>query len=372
MKKNKILIVDDVLENRLILATILKNRTDYELYFATNGEDVISNISEIMPDLILLDIMMPGLNGFEVAKILKSKETIRDIPIIFISALESINDKIKAFENGGIDYITKPFNSEEVLTRINAHIKLKNYYDEIQRLNNEIKEELELANKIQKSILKENILNFTNIKFYSKFIPYEKISGDFFDIIELSKNNYLFILTDITGHGISAAFYTMIIKTIFYYLGSLIVLPNTIMNTMNNDLMNLLLQNYYPSAFIGFIDVKRKILKYSNAGHICPLLFSSNKNEIIQLDKKNILLGVEKNFDYELFEINLSEGDKFFLFTDGLIENISSMEQIKSYIKNNINNQLEKIVEGLIEYNLNLSQEKKFYDDVTILSFEIK
>jgi len=372
MKKNKILIVDDVLENRLILATILKNRTDYELYFATNGEDVISNISEIMPDLILLDIMMPGLNGFEVAKILKSKETIRDIPIIFISALESINDKIKAFENGGIDYITKPFNAEEVLSRINAHIQLKNYYDEIQRLNNEIKEQLELANKIQKSILKENLLNFQNIKFYSKFIPYEKISGDFFDIIELSKDNYLFIITDITGHGIPAAFYTMMIKSIFYYLGSLIVTPNHIMNNLNNDLINLLLSNYYPTAFIGLVDLKKKIIRYSNAGHLCPLLFSINKNEIIQIEEKNLMLGIKKDFEYQLFEKSLSSGDKFFIFTDGLIENISSIDQIKSYLKNNINNSLEKILDGVIEHTLNLSPEKKFYDDVTILSFEIK
>lgn len=123
-KKPLILIVDDNPQNLQVLGSMLKEH-NYKPAAAQNGGKAIEFVHKKIPDLILLDVMMPGMDGIEVCRRLKAQESTRDIPIIFITALSEIKDKLKAFAIGGVDYITKPFITEEVLARINVHIKLK-------------------------------------------------------------------------------------------------------------------------------------------------------------------------------------------------------------------------------------------------------
>ncbi|MCP4350311.1 MAG: hybrid sensor histidine kinase/response regulator [Desulfobacterales bacterium] len=119
-----VLVVDDNSKNLQILADILRSR-DFKVATAKDGFKALKFIDKTKPDIILLDIMMPEMDGFEVSRRLKSKEATKDIPIIFISALNDTSDKIKGFRAGGVDYITKPFQEEEVFARINAQLKLK-------------------------------------------------------------------------------------------------------------------------------------------------------------------------------------------------------------------------------------------------------
>ncbi|GGA38605.1 response regulator [Okeania sp. KiyG1] len=126
-----ILIIDDQINNLRVLTTILKGK-NYKVRKATDGETAIEAAKVEPPDLIILDIKMPGMDGYEVCKHFKSNQKTQDIPIIFISALSELFDKVKAFELGGIDYITKPFQEEEVLARINSQLtiqKQKNFYN---------------------------------------------------------------------------------------------------------------------------------------------------------------------------------------------------------------------------------------------------
>lgn len=119
-----ILIVDDTPENLNILSAILKKK-GYNVRPVPNGELALKAAENMVPDLILLDILMPGMNGFEVCQELKKNEKLREIPVIFISALSEIEDKVKAFSIGGVDYITKPFQIEEVNARVETHLKLR-------------------------------------------------------------------------------------------------------------------------------------------------------------------------------------------------------------------------------------------------------
>lgn len=126
----KILIVDDELSNLQIGISILKEHRDYHLVFATSGEDALKKVENTDFDLILLDIIMQPLDGFEVCTILKQNERTRDIPIIFLTAKADSDSIVKGFEIGGSDYITKPFNAGELLVRVDNHIKLKKYYED--------------------------------------------------------------------------------------------------------------------------------------------------------------------------------------------------------------------------------------------------
>lgn len=134
-RKPLILIVDDIEANIQLLATILTGN-GYDIAVAYSGTEALDSVAAYKPDLILLDIMMPGMDGFQVAKILKGKEATKDIPIIFLTAKADITDITKGFELGANDYVTKPFQSQELLARVNTHLKLKFTMEELVEMNN--------------------------------------------------------------------------------------------------------------------------------------------------------------------------------------------------------------------------------------------
>ncbi len=204
----KILIVDDNNENRRVLATVLSKNTDYDLTLANDGPSALESTYQENPDLILLDIMMPGMDGYQVAEKLKSNTESADIPILFITANTDSDSISMAFKTGGIDYITKPFNPDELLARVNAQVKIKRYQDELKTKNkllesrklllmDEVDEKTKMVDDISSALItaleSANILNDTDtgnhIKRVSEYAGFlaEKISesSDFIKQIKL-------------------------------------------------------------------------------------------------------------------------------------------------------------------------------------------
>lgn len=150
-----LLIIDDMPDNVLVLLDFL-NKSGYQVLVSQEGEEGIQRAEYAHPDLILLDVMMPGLNGFEVCKILKSKETTKDIPVIFMTALIDTIDKVKGFEMGAADYITKPIQYEEVLARVSTHLKIHKQKQELKEKNFMLQREIHFREEIQLSLEQAN------------------------------------------------------------------------------------------------------------------------------------------------------------------------------------------------------------------------
>lgn len=148
---NNILIVDDTPENLTVLTRMLAER-GYQVYPAINGQIALNAVRKTLPDLVLLDILMPGMNGYEVCKRLKADERTRDVPVLFISALDETMDKVKAFVVGGVDYITKPFQMEEVLARVRTHLMLRNMQKRLQDQNTSLQEEIVERKRIEERL----------------------------------------------------------------------------------------------------------------------------------------------------------------------------------------------------------------------------
>jgi PleD family two-component response regulator len=148
LTEGTILIVDDTPENLTVLRSMLTGK-DYRVLAAINGEMALKAVRTNPPDLILLDIRMPGMDGYEVCKQLKSEEKTSRIPVIFISALNELDDKIKAFSLGGVDYITKPFQTEEVLVRIRTHLTLQNLQKSLEDKNARLQKALDEIKTLQ-------------------------------------------------------------------------------------------------------------------------------------------------------------------------------------------------------------------------------
>lgn len=134
IRNSCILIIDDTPKNIQVLGTILK-REDYQISFAQSGQQAVDMLPQLRPDLILLDIMMPGLDGYETCQLIKKDPLNTDVPIIFLSALSEVENKVKAFSIGGVDYVTKPFIGEEVLARVETHLQISHLARELKESN---------------------------------------------------------------------------------------------------------------------------------------------------------------------------------------------------------------------------------------------
>ena len=162
MNKNIILAVDDQPNNLKVIAGVLGD--EYQLSIANNGHNALKILDKLVPDLILLDIMMPGMDGFEVCHEIKLRPQLKDIPVIFLTAKTEISDIVKAFEAGAVDYIFKPFNPLEVKARVNSQLQLFHTSRQLKELNYKLavsQQELELTN------VKLEMLNKQKDKFFS-------------------------------------------------------------------------------------------------------------------------------------------------------------------------------------------------------------
>jgi putative two-component system response regulator len=152
-EKSSLLIVDDTPANLRLLSSMLAEE-GYKVRSVINGQMALTAVKTAPPDLILLDINMPNMNGYQVCQQLKSDESINDIPVIFISALDELHDKVKAFASGGIDYITKPFQLEEVLARVRTHLTLRKTQRELEAARSELLEtNHHLEERVQQQVL---------------------------------------------------------------------------------------------------------------------------------------------------------------------------------------------------------------------------
>jgi len=148
LRGSRVLVVDDVPANLDVLSNSLES-TGYQVQFATSGEQALRLVSTTTPDLILLDVMMPGMDGYEVCRRLKSTEKTRDIPVLFITAQVDTGDLLRGFDAGGVDYITKPFREEEVLIRVQTHLRINYLTRVLAQKNGELAAEIEQRKQLK-------------------------------------------------------------------------------------------------------------------------------------------------------------------------------------------------------------------------------
>src|SRR5690348_5122326 len=188
-----VLVVDDTPANLHLLAQMLKEQ-GYRVRPVPSGKLALQAAQRDPPDLILLDINMPEMNGYEVCERLKANDKLKGIPIIFISALTEPLDKVKAFEIGGVDYLTKPFQMEELHARVETHLKLRRlqidleeYSRNLEQARERIDHDLKMARGVQRSLLPQRRPEIPGYEFFSYYEPAFEIGGDYYDFIALSR-----------------------------------------------------------------------------------------------------------------------------------------------------------------------------------------
>ena len=234
LSESRILIVDDVKTNVDILVEAL--RDEYKLSVALDGAAALRSIEKSPPDLVLLDIVMPGLDGYEVCRRLRAQESTRELPIMFLSSLEDVKDKTRGFEVGGNDYLTKPFEVLEVKARVRSLLKAKAYADAIREA---MARDLRIAREIQMGILPADLAAATRdsgLDVHAIIEPAQKVGGDLYEVLRASDDRLVVALGDVSGKGIPAALFMAVAVTVLRTLARHIADPAEILSRLNDEL----------------------------------------------------------------------------------------------------------------------------------------
>ena len=200
-EKKLILVVDDAPANLQIVRSILKD--DFMIRVATSGAKALDLAKAIpQPDLILLDVEMPEMDGYEVCRILKATLEAKDIPVIFLTGKTETDDETKGFEVGAVDYIHKPFSPAVVKARVHTHLVLREAREQLARQLLFINSELEMAREIQLSILPQEIPRIKGLEITARYLPMSSVAGDFYDFILVDEKHLGILVADVSGHGL--------------------------------------------------------------------------------------------------------------------------------------------------------------------------
>lgn len=320
-ERPRILIVDDEPFNVDYLEQELED-LDCETVSAQDGREALEQVAVETPDVILLDIMMPEMDGFQVLSHLKANETLRDIPVIVISALDDIDSVVKGIKMGAEDYLPKPFEPVLLQARIGACLEKKRLRDRevlyLQRIN----QELDLAWQVQAGFLPDALPEIPGWQLAATLQPSRETSGDFYDLILLPNGQLGILIADVVDKGMGAALFMVLSRTLIRtYAVQPHTRPDSVLRTANRRILMDINTEQFVTAFYGILDPSTGELTYGNAGHDPPYLLSAQNDGAVQtLRRTGPPLGILEDMTWEQKTVRLAPGDTLLLYTDGVTD----------------------------------------------------
>src|SRR5215475_12343743 len=271
----RVLLVDDAKANLDILVEGLK--ADHKLSLALNGETALQIATKTPPDLVLLDIMMPGMDGYEVCRRLREMRETAEVPIMFLSSLEEVQNKTRGFEAGANDYLTKPFDMLEVKARVRSLLKAKAYNDAAKE---QIASELRVAHEIQMGMLPHDFTDVEQayqVSFGTVLEPAREVGGDLYGICAAGPERLVVFLGDVSGKGIAASMFMVRAISLARLLSREIAEPERILARLNDELATDNPSGMFVTFLCAVYEPARHRLTLANAGHCRPVLLSGSE-----------------------------------------------------------------------------------------------
>jgi sigma-B regulation protein RsbU (phosphoserine phosphatase) len=334
-----ILVVDDTPANLQVLAGMLKDR-GYKVRPVPGGKLALLAARRDPPDLILLDINMPEMNGYEVCDHLKADDGLRGIPVIFISALTEPLDKVKAFATGGVDYLTKPFQMEELHARVETHLKLRRLqvelvaaYAGLAAANGRMSRDLRAAAKIQESFLPRAVPRVAGADFAWAYRPCEELAGDGLNVVPLGGGRVGLYVLDVSGHGVAPALLSVTLSRLLsppsdpssILVGggggtgrSEVTPPAEVAARLNRLFPFDPATEQFATLVYGVLDATTGEFRYVTAGHPGPVHLPVGGSPVV-LESRGFPIGLADDA-YTERTVRLAVGDRLYLYSDGLPE----------------------------------------------------
>lgn len=314
----RVLIVDDVRANVDLLVAAL--RDEYKISVALDGETALRVAEARPPDLILLDVMMPGMDGYEVCRRLKRAPATRDIPVVFLTSLTQVQNKAEAFELGAADYVTKPFEVLEVRARVRALLRAKAYQDTIREL---LESELRVAREIQLGLVPRDFARLTagnGPDLFACLEPARAVGGDLYDVFRLNDRRLALVIGDVSGKGIPAALFMVMTITLVRSIARLTFQPEEVLTRVNEALAADNPSSMFVTLFFAVLDTDTGLLSYASGGHLPPILLREGQAPRPLFEQGGPLVGTLPGLIFPGAEVKLEPGDLVLAYTDGVTE----------------------------------------------------
>jgi serine phosphatase RsbU (regulator of sigma subunit)/CheY-like chemotaxis protein len=378
-----VLAVDDTPENLDVVKGILV--PEYKVKAVNNGAAALKLAQKQPPDIILLDVMMPDMDGHEVCRQLKANPVTAGIPVIFLTAKDQTADEAEGFSLGAADYIHKPVNPPILLARVRTHVALKKSIDDLHNVSQALtvaKErmeiELNVGRDIQKSMLPATAPVCTEIALCASMVAAREVGGDFYDYFMLNDDELCFCVADVSGKGVGAALFMAMAKLLIKSRASDDQQPGKIMTRVNYDLALDNAECVFVTVFLATINLRTGRVTYSNGGHNPPLIkrVSGEVEEV--LERHGPVLAIDEGRTYGQSSVDLAPGDVLLVFTDGVTEAMNTVEKLYS------DERLLNTVRGITEINADsvlttvrdsvdeFAQGAEQADDITMITLQYK
>ena len=325
----RLLVVDDNELNRDMLSRRLM-KEGHEVSVAENGKRALEMVrGDAAFDLVLLDIMMPEMDGFEVLERLKGDTALSHIPVVMISASEETASVVRCIELGAEDYLPKPFNPVILKARVDASLDKKRLRDREKLYARSMERELEIGRKIQESFFPANVARIDGWEIAARFKSARQVAGDFYDVFEVGRGRIACILADVCDKGVGAALYMALFRTLIRAVGGQEgcedetteeILHRTA--TLTNDYIAVThgQANMFATVFFAIVEPGQDLVTYLNAGHEAPLVISADGTLRTRLAPTGAALGLMPDLEFRVERISLGSGDVLVALTDGVTE----------------------------------------------------
>ncbi len=375
IKDSKILIVDDTEFSRAIMQEVFKNNGFKNIEVAVDGEDALTKTYEFFPDIVFLDLLMPKLDGFEYCRRLRKDSNFEKIPILVQSASTKAQHLADAFKAGATDFINKPINPDEVMSRAFIHLENQILLRDLRKYRKRVESELNSAKEMQVSILpsKEQILDIEdryNVDMGECFRTSSEIGGDFWGVRGVSDNEFAVYSVDFSGHGVTSALNTFRFHTLLGEQEKIFHLPHVFVSEMNNRLADLLPVGQFATMFYAIVNVEDNIMHFISAGAPFPIILKNN-GEVKVVEGSGTPLGVIKDSAYDVHEVPFYKGEVLLIYSDALTETENSSgeyiteEDLANFLKENSSLDSKSLIEKLM-VQFEKHSNGRLDDDLTI------
>jgi len=348
-----ILVVDDTPLNISVITGALKDT--YRTKVATSGAKALAiAMADEKPDLILLDVMMPEMDGYEVCRRLKADPMTREIPVIFLTAQTEAEDETRGFQVGAVDYVHKPFSPAVVKARVHTHIVLRETREKLAQQLLAIQKELETARQIQQSILPETVPQIDGLDIAARYVPMAAVAGDFYDFIVVDNKHVGILVADVSGHGMPAALIASMLKIALAAQSAHADDPAQVLHGLNQALCGKFQHHFVTAAYV-FVDMKERTLTYAGAGHPPLLMWSGGSPGVRDVTENGLFLGKFDFATYSSVELPLSAGDHGLLYTDGISEANNpegvefGSERFRQFLADEKSGSANQLLDGLLK-----------------------
>lgn len=390
----------------------------FQLALVPDGETALTFSQEYKPDLIFLDVTLPGLSGFDTCLRMKEQDETKHIPVIFVTAPSDTVSNVKGFSVGAVDYVTRPFQIEEVIARITTHLKIRNLQvllEEIianlqgevaerkrteealqesmhlvQQANDRMKNDLAAAARVQQALLPDTLPAVPGVIFAWTYRPCSELGGDSLNVFQLDADHVGLYVLDVSGHGVSASLLSVTLSRVLIPRrdpsclfikanrapeADTLFSPAEIATRLNRMFPMSEDGRQYFTLIYGILNIRNGVFRYTCAGHPPPLYMTPNQ-QVIPCEIGNVPIGLFEESHYEEGTIQLQPGGRLFLYSDGVLEAKDPSKEffgearLQEILEVTQPSPLQVSVDSIVKGALDWTVTQHAQDDLSILAFE--